>query len=702
MAVEKTARGRKAKKDDQPQPEAEKSPKELNVVKREPYHGLFTWWYGVIILISLVTGYMIGRHLLKERELPDSIRMLVEDLLFEEKVTPIPPTDLFAPVGNKYESEVVQISTRKLLTPDPSCPEPVILDAVTHVDDVLGRAEQLRQDGKVFLMLNGQNEGVYAEWTKENGCLHALTETAALVLGSDPDYFANGLRLYNGMGYPITTADELDAERVAYILVDFQIWVWPGIHVGYTRIVDNVKMTTISLVPLVFDTEGFFTLEEANLIIEHGSANLQRSPVDSPDAVGGYHSDRTSHTAFLDDSQFTRNFRTRTASLARLPSPSFVERMQLVRYEAGQFFRKHEDYFRSKSFLGKKEVAWGQYTTWCKWAASTIDAMQDRSTLPEDFHPGNRLYPRADDEFTWQLELLKLFLADTVDTTFYSDRGDVEWKVWIEENVANNAQGIIGILLKDKAYMLEHIIASWSSRTNTPALQYTIPKEPPSAVSQYFRWIRWAKELIADLGNKAPVHVRTNGKDYPSFYRRFQNDLVNYILKDHTTEDLVAILGQEWADWLETNKAAYDVIIDGARHNPIIFDLAVQAWTKRAGPGLFDYQPPAQLKHFEPNRFVTLFLYLNDVDEGGETVFPHSKERLVTNIAREGMDECSEGLAVPPTKLHASLFYAQTPDNELDPMSLHGGCPPAKGVKFGANSFTWNADADEGSDAWGF
>ncbi|RHY21266.1 hypothetical protein DYB25_009740 [Aphanomyces astaci] len=95
----------------------------------------------------------------------------------------------------------------------------------------------------------------------------------------------------------------------------------------------------------------------------------------------------------------------------------------------------------------------------------------------------------------------------------------------------------------------------------------------------------------------------------------------------------------------------------------------------------FDSRTPQQLKYQEANRFVTLFLYLNDVDEGGETVFPYSPERLVTNIDRGAMSECSEGLAVPPTRLHAALFYAQTGANDLDPKSLHGGCPPAKGVK---------------------
>ncbi|KAH9167745.1 hypothetical protein AeNC1_018083 [Aphanomyces euteiches] len=63
------------------------------------------------------------------------------------------------------------------------------------------------------------------------------------------------------------------------------------------------------------------------------------------------------------------------------------------------------------------------------------------------------------------------------------------------------------------------------------------------------------------------------------------------------------------------------------------------------------------------------------------------------------MDECSRGLAVPPLKLHAALFYSQTGENELDPMSNHGGCPPTKGVKYGANMFMWNVDAQEGTSA---
>ncbi|OQS04546.1 hypothetical protein THRCLA_03226 [Thraustotheca clavata] len=613
---------------------------------------------------------------------------------------------LFQPVGNKYESDIVQITTRKLLEKDASgkCAVPEFVSTeLVNVDVALGKAKKLRAEGTLFLALNGRDEGVLVKWQPKDGCLYEITEAAAKVLGSEPEYFANGLRLYDGMGQAISTPEDVDAARLVYILVDFQIWVWPGIKVGYTRQAGNVTLKTISLSPLVFDVINFFTEPEANTIIKEGLNKLERSPVDSPDAKDGYHSDRTSYTAFLDDSEFTRNFRRRTATLARLPSPSFAERLQLVRYEAGQFFRKHEDYFDSKDFLGQKNMAIADYKTWTLWAADTIKSLDNAilENLPNEFFPYQDMYPNADDQVTWQHSVLSAFLDDAKETDFFASHADIEWGNWIEENVRNGAHGIIEILLENRGYMLQHIITSWEKRAKLPQLHYEIPKPPPSGVSHYFRWIRWAKERVQDLDELAPKEVQPAGSLYPTYRTDFEKKLASFILEDNTPQELSAALGEEMVDWLLNNQGEDNVIIDGARENTKVFELAVASWTKRAGDH-FQYTIPAQLRHFEPNRYVTLFLYLNDVDEGGETVFPYSKERLVTDIKRDGMDECSEGLAVPPIKLHASLFYAQTPENHLDPMSLHGGCPPAKGIKFGANSFTWNADADEGSQAWGF
>uniref|UniRef100_A0A4W5LN88 Prolyl 4-hydroxylase, transmembrane a n=1 Tax=Hucho hucho TaxID=62062 RepID=A0A4W5LN88_9TELE len=106
-------------------------------------------------------------------------------------------------------------------------------------------------------------------------------------------------------------------------------------------------------------------------------------------------------------------------------------------------------------------------------------------------------------------------------------------------------------------------------------------------------------------------------------------------------------------------------------------------------------------------RYITVLLYLNSVEGGGETTFPVADNRTYEEeaLVQGGVDltdtqqSCNRGnLRVKPTAGTALLWYNHLSDGngwmgELDEYSLHGDCPVTRGVKWVANSWV-NVDPD--------
>lgn len=104
----------------------------------------------------------------------------------------------------------------------------------------------------------------------------------------------------------------------------------------------------------------------------------------------------------------------------------------------------------------------------------------------------------------------------------------------------------------------------------------------------------------------------------------------------------------------------------------------------------YDVFNPAEYGPQTSQRIASFLLYLSDVEEGGETMFPF--ENGANMGAGYDYKQCV-GLKVKPRKGDGLLFYSVFPNGTIDQTSLHGSCPVSKGEKWVATK--WIRDQDQ-------
>ncbi|XP_038881540.1 probable prolyl 4-hydroxylase 9 [Benincasa hispida] len=98
----------------------------------------------------------------------------------------------------------------------------------------------------------------------------------------------------------------------------------------------------------------------------------------------------------------------------------------------------------------------------------------------------------------------------------------------------------------------------------------------------------------------------------------------------------------------------------------------------------YDAFNPSEYGPQKSQRVASFLLYLTDVDEGGETMFPFENGSNMDGLY--DFQRCI-GLKVKPRQGDGLLFYSVFPNGTIDPTSLHGSCPVVKGQKWVATKW---------------
>ena len=179
------------------------------------------------------------------------------------------------------------------------------------------------------------------------------------------DFTPNPWKLFTQRGGAVETdGDLMDlGPGAALFLYTGGQFIWPGVRLGHKTevplpVTDGtpgghklVQMETLSLRPLVLALSGFLSDDECDFIKKYASTRMVPSGLAMMDSSGDSRDVRTSTQTFMErnGSPQIRALEERAHNLTRLPY-DLGENIQVVRYEVGQKYGAHRDFFNPNDY----------------------------------------------------------------------------------------------------------------------------------------------------------------------------------------------------------------------------------------------------------------------------------------------------------------------------------------------------------------
>ena len=168
-------------------------------------------------------------------------------------------------------------------------------------------------------------------------------------------------------------------------------------------------------------------------------------------------------------------------------------------------------------------------------------------------------------------------------------------------------------------------------------------------------------------GDSGQGHVHTTRTSTNTWVPRNSDLLLNSVYR--RAADVLRI------DEALFRRRATDEIPELEFKNPINEDMQIVHYSVgQEYTAHHDFSYPNGKHPDSPSRSINLCMYLNDVEEGGETSFPRWRNA-----------ETGEAIKVKPEKGKAMIFYMVNPDGNLDDLTQHAAMPVIKGEKYFLN-----------------